>query len=79
MTNLIVGLILLALGAWGVTAWWDEFGEVLRGLIPIVLLLVGFAAIGTGMKSRATATPESEEESLATPRGDIASPLPRRN
>jgi len=36
MANLIVGLICLALGAWVITAWWDEFGAVLRSAIPIV-------------------------------------------
>ena len=61
MTNLIVGLILLALGAWGVAAWWDEFGEILRGVIPIVLILLGLAAIGAGMKSKATSKPEAEK------------------
>jgi len=72
MTNLIVGLICLALGAWGITAWWDEFGAVLRGLLPIVLILVGLAAVGAGMKSRATSKPEGEDEDLAT-RSDDAS------
>jgi len=61
MTNLIVGLCCLALGAWGVTAWWDEFGELLRGLVPIVLILLGLAAIGAGMNSKVTPKPEGEE------------------
>ena len=63
MTNLIIGLICLALGAWGVAAWWDEFGEIIRGVIPIVFILIGVAAIGAGMKSNAKAEskPEGEE------------------
>ena len=72
MTNLIVGLICLALGAWGLTAWWDEFGGVLRGLIPIVFILVGLAAVGAGMKSRAASRSEDEDEDRPTPEDDAA-------
>ena len=70
MTNLIVGLILLVLGAWGVAAWWDEFGEILRGVIPIVLILLGLAAIGAGMKSKAASTPEGEDKDLTASSDD---------
>ena len=70
MTNLIVGLILLVLGAWGVAAWWDEFGEILRGMIPIVLILLGLAAIGAGMKSKAASKPEGEDEDMTTSSDD---------
>jgi hypothetical protein len=72
MTNLIVGLICLALGAWGVVAWWDEFGVLLRGLVPIVFLLVGLAAIGAGMKSKAASRTEGEEEDRNAPDEDAS-------
>lgn len=72
MTNLIVGLICLGLGAWGVTAWWDEFGAVLRGLLPVVFLLVGLAAVGAGMKSKAVYKRKIEDEGQAMPRDDAS-------
>jgi hypothetical protein len=61
MANLIVGLICLALGAWGLVAWWDEFGQVLCGLVPILFILLGLAAVGAGMKSKAVSSPEGED------------------
>ena len=67
MTNLIVGLICLAFGAWGVVAWWDEFGLLLRGVVPIVFLLVGLAAIGAGMKKKEASRTEGEEEDRNVP------------
>lgn len=70
MTNLIVGLVCLALGAWGVTAWWDEFGEVLRGLLPAVFILAGLAAVGAGMKSKRTTVPQGEEDDFAVSSAD---------
>ena len=72
MTNLIVGLICLCLGAWGVTAWWDEFGAVLRGLLPVVFLLVGLAAVGAGMKSKAVTKRKIEDEDQATSSDDAS-------
>jgi len=72
MTNLIVGLICLALGAWGITAWWDEFGAVLRGLLPVAILLVGLAAVGAGMKRKAACKPQVEDEDQAMPSGDAS-------
>ena len=77
MTNLIVGLICLALGAWGITAWWDEFGAVLRGLLPVAILLVGLAAVGAGMKRKASPQPQIEDEDQGAS-SDDASAEPRR-
>jgi hypothetical protein len=50
MIHLIAGLIVLVVGAWGVIAWWDEFGAVLRGFLPAWLVLVGLAAIAAGLQ-----------------------------
>ena len=50
MVHLIIGLVLLVLGAWGIIEWWDDFGELMRGLVPLSLVLVGLAAIGAGFK-----------------------------
>ncbi|MHC4505377.1 MAG: hypothetical protein ACYTFI_18905 [Planctomycetota bacterium] len=50
MIHLVVGLVTLCLGAWGIIVWWGHFGEALRGLIPLLLVLVGLAAIGAGFR-----------------------------
>ncbi len=63
MRHLIAGLILLALGAWGIIAWWEDFGELLRGLIPCLLILLGLVAIGAGFQ-RTSREAMQEDESL---------------
>ena len=63
MRHLIVGLILLALGAWGMIVWWEDFGELLRGLIPFLLAVVGLAAIGSGFQ-RTMHDARQEDESF---------------
>ena len=49
--------------------WWGHFGEVLRGLIPIVLVLVGLAAIGAGFRKTIgeAENEDVEEPSAGTP------------
>lgn len=62
MTHPVAGLIALGLGAWGVVAWWGDFGAVLRGLTPLPFVLVGMAAIGAGLtKTRRAVEPEDED------------------
>ncbi len=66
MIHLVVGLITLVLGAWGIIVWWGHFGECLRGLIPIRLVLVGLAAIGAGFR-KAIGEAENEEDPSPEP------------
>jgi len=49
MTHMIFGLIAISAGLVGVFAWWDDFGLVLRGLVPLALMVVGLVAIGAGL------------------------------
>ena len=55
----IRGLVLAAVcaGLFGVYAWWDDFGFVLRGLIPLILIVVGLIAVGSGL----VAQPDTQE------------------
>lgn len=46
-SNIIVGLIAIVLGIWGLLVWWDSFGMVMRGLIPFLLIVFGVLAIGS--------------------------------
>lgn len=45
MKHLILGITLLALGAWAMFTWWASFGIVMRALVPLVLLLFGVVAV----------------------------------
>jgi len=50
MTHLICGLIAVVLGLWGIFGWWDSFGMVLRGIIPLAMLVAGLIAVGVGLE-----------------------------
>ena len=63
MRHILIGLIAFGLGIWGIIAWWGEFGAALRGLVPILLVLGGLAAIGAGLKGHASETePEKAKD-----------------
>lgn len=49
MLHVIFGLVLLVLGVFGVISWWEDFGLVLRGLVPFAFLICGLVAIGSGL------------------------------
>ena len=63
MVHLIVGLILLAVGAWGIMAWWLDLGAFFRGLLPILFVLAGVAAIGAGSLNRKRTAEQVEDDS----------------
>lgn len=56
MQNIVFGLVAIALGLWGLSAWWYSVLDVLRGLIPPALVLLGLVAIGAGLR------PSGDEE-----------------
>ncbi|MBT3602899.1 MAG: hypothetical protein HOE48_08510 [Candidatus Latescibacteria bacterium] len=47
MPNIIGGLIAIVVGILGLISWWPEFGEVLRGLVPFSLIIVGLLWIAS--------------------------------
>jgi len=51
MVSVIVGLLGLALGLWGLTAWWWSVTEFLRGAMPIVFIIFGLVALAAGVKT----------------------------
>jgi len=65
MTHLIVGCILTGLGIWGVIAWWNVFGLVMRGVVPLGLLLLGLAALLSGLRRGAHHLHAPEEQDAA--------------
>ncbi len=61
MPHLVLGLILVALGVWGVVAWWGLFGLVMRGVVPFVLLVTGLVAILAGARRGGIGRPEGAD------------------
>ncbi len=51
MPNIIIGLLALAFGLWGLSVWWWSVTELLRGLVPLLLLGVGFVALAAGISN----------------------------
>jgi hypothetical protein len=62
MANIIFGLVALALGLWGVSLWWWSVVELLRGVVPVLLILLGLVALGAGV-TRMRDGEYSQEES----------------
>ncbi|MBF0194309.1 MAG: hypothetical protein HQL71_07100 [Magnetococcales bacterium] len=64
MANIIFGLVSLALGLWGVSVWWWSVVEVLRGVVPVLLILLGLVALGAGvtrMRDQNSSSNESDD------------------
>jgi hypothetical protein len=45
MKHFVVGIVLIVLGIWGMLSWWENFGRVMRGLLPFFLLAMGLVAL----------------------------------
>ncbi len=52
MTNIIGGLIAIVLGLWGMLAWWEDFGELMRGLVPFALIVLGLLSLASKYNHR---------------------------
>ena len=60
MLHVVIGLILLVLGIFGVISWWSDFGLVLRGAVPFVLVIAGLVAAGSGLSKANLGQSEGE-------------------
>ncbi len=66
MPSIIAGLLAFAMGLWGLSVWWYSVEELLRGLIPLLLLLFGMVALMAGVSRVATVSDdEQSDEELA--------------
>jgi hypothetical protein len=45
MKHFVLGIVMIVLGIWGMFAWWENFGRVMRGLMPFALLAMGLIAL----------------------------------
>jgi FtsH-binding integral membrane protein len=55
--TIIFGLVCLSLGLWGISAWWWSLVEVLRGLLPLLAVVLGLVALGAGITKMQKAAP----------------------
>lgn len=49
MYVVIFGLLAISLGLWGMAVWWWSVAELLRGVTPIVLVLLGIVSLAAGV------------------------------
>ena len=47
--GIIFGLIVVTLGLWGLDAWWWSVVELIRGILPLALILFGIMALSAGV------------------------------
>ncbi len=52
MGHIVFGMIALVAGLCGVFVWWEDFGGVLRGLMPLAFVVLGLVALGAGLAER---------------------------
>jgi hypothetical protein len=51
MIAVLVGLVFVVAGAWGIARWFPDFIVVVRGLGPVSILLGGLVAVVTGFST----------------------------
>jgi len=61
MKILLGGIVALIIGIVGLIGWWADFLLVLKGVIPILLVLGGALAIYLGIEEVKTSAPAKEE------------------
>jgi hypothetical protein len=64
MKILLGGIVALILGVIGLIGWWSDFLMILKGMIPIILVLGGALAVYLGIEDIKTtsAAPAPEEK-----------------
>lgn len=50
MPSIISGVLAVGLGVWAMSEYWWSFAEVMRGLVPLVLVVGGMVALTAGVK-----------------------------
>jgi hypothetical protein len=65
MLHIIVGIIAIVIGLWGIMGNWYMFKDILVTIVPLLVLLFGMVAILAGirsMKAKWAAKDASEED-----------------
>ncbi|HDY67698.1 hypothetical protein LCGC14_2350160 [marine sediment metagenome] len=50
MPSIIGGIIAISLGVWGLSVYWWSIAELLRGLLPLLLIVGGLVALSAGVQ-----------------------------
>lgn len=64
MKVLIVGIVALLLGLWGLIVWRVEFVDILQGAVPFLLLVGGLIATYAGIASAKDEAVRKKEEEI---------------
>lgn len=64
MHSIIIGLIAIACGLWGLTVWWWSFVELMRGIIPVLAILFGLIALASGVSAARLDDKATDEDVL---------------
>ena len=51
MISLLIGLAAVAAGLWGMAHWFDRLVFVLKGIVPLMMVLGGMVAILSGISA----------------------------
>ena len=63
MLHVIVGIIAIVIGLWGIMGNWYMFKDILVSIVPLVVLLFGIVAILAGIrKMKAKWAKQAKEE-----------------
>lgn len=68
MRHLVFGTILIAMGLWGISAWWEAFAFAMRASVPLAALVVGVLAVLSSYSRLGFVAPrdgEDEEDAAA--------------
>jgi len=68
MKILLGGIVAVIIGVVGLIAWWVDFLAVLKGMIPVILVLGGALAIYLGIEDVKTTASSKEEEAKKEPK-----------
>ncbi len=69
MNSVLGGVVALLFSIWGFVTWWFIFVDIFKGLVPVLLLFFGIAAIISGLRQM-----QSQNGSLATPKKKVEMP-----
>ncbi|CAH2598649.1 protein of unknown function [Rhodovastum atsumiense] len=51
MPSIMIGLLAIALGLAGLSAWWWSVVELIRGVLPLLLVAFGVLALAAGLSA----------------------------
>ena len=64
MLHIIVGIIALMIGLWGITSNWYMFRDMLVAIVPLAVVCFGIVAILAGIRSMKTKWAKEEKEEV---------------